>query len=282
MSQKGHAVLEALIEQGYASHIDRVIAARDPDVVADYYDEILGLCARARIAFFERGEIGVPESTWSLAISWRWLLDVKNLIVLHDSLLPRYRGFAPLVSALVNGDTQVGVTALLATAEFDQGDVIAQEAMPVEYPARIGDVIERISRLYASLAIDIAAQLTTERSLTVTPQDHARATYSLWRDDDDYAVNWSDSAERIQRFIHAVGFPYKGASTSINGERLRIWDAETTSDLTIENRAPGKVLFVSDGFPTVVCGSGLLRITRMTDQKGESVLPLKRARLRLK
>jgi methionyl-tRNA formyltransferase len=282
MTRKGHAVLEALVDNGYANHIDRVIGARDSKVQADYFEEIRRLCAQAGIEFAERNRAATPPSAWSLAISWRWLLGVNNLIVLHDSLLPRYRGFAPLVSALVNGDAQVGVTALLATSEFDQGDIVAQKTMTVEYPAKIADVTERISRLYALLALEIAGQLRASQALTLTPQDHACATYSLWRDDDDYRVDWSDSAERIERFVNAVGFPYNGASTSIGEERLRIWDVEATEDVVIENRVPGKVLFLRDGCPIVVCGSGLLKITRMTNVAGESVLPFATVRVRFK
>ena len=189
MTRKGHAVLEALVENGCAEHIDRVIGAPDAHVQADYFEEIRSLCARSRIAFFDRETTDIPPSVWSLAVSWRWLLEVDNLIVLHDSLLPRYRGFAPLVSALVNGDEEVGVTALMATEEFDHGDIILQRAMRVEYPAKIGDVIRRISGLYASMALEIATHLAAKRSLNVVPQDHSRATYSLWRDEEDYVVD---------------------------------------------------------------------------------------------
>ena len=82
--------------------------------------------------------------------------------------------------------------------------------------------------------------------------------------------------------MNAVGFPYKGASTSINGEQFKVWEAEAIEDLKIENRAPGKVFLIRDGLPIVVCGSGLLRIKHMTSAAGRSVLPFKAVRVRLK
>lgn len=282
MGQKGYEVLNALVEQGYGADIDQVVGARDKQVQADYFDEIQALCTREHIAFAERTIGKVAPSRFSLAISWRWLLAVENLIVLHDSLLPRYRGFAPLVSALVNGDSEVGVTALLAAAEFDRGDVVIQKSLPVQYPAKVRDVIDRISRLFAQTALEIAAQLKETGSLRTSPQDDAKATYSLWRDDEDYAVDWTSDAGRIERFVNAVGFPYKGASTRINDEQFRIWDVESLPDLVIENRTPGKVLFIQDGLPTVVCGTGLVKITNMTRESGEPALPLKNFRIRFR
>jgi len=147
MSKKGYDVLETLVQSGHAKDIDRVVGARDHQVQADYYEEIRDLCARAGVAFAERNEVSTSTSTWSLAISWRWMLEVKNLIVLHDSLIPRYRGYAPLVSALVNGEPELGVTALLGATEIDHGDVIAQKSLAVCYPAKIKDVIDRIANV---------------------------------------------------------------------------------------------------------------------------------------
>jgi len=132
------------------------------------------------------------------------------------------------------------------------------------------------------MVLDLTTQLKATGSVSATPQDHSRATYSLWRDEEDYDVDWSATAERLERFVNAVGFPYKGAATSVQGERFRIWDVETSRDVPIENRSPGKVLFVEDGCPVVVCGTGLLKIKRMTNEAGDSALPLKAFRVRLK
>ena len=76
-----------------------------------------------------------------------------------------------------------------------------------------------------------------------------------------------------------MGFPFKGASTIIDGETLRVIDCEIMPDVVIENRMPGKVIFMKHGNPIVVCGSGLLMLTKVVNGKGESVLPFKRFRL---
>jgi methionyl-tRNA formyltransferase len=115
------------------------------------------------------------------------------------------------------------------------------------------------------------------------PQDEAAASYSLWRDAADYDMDWSDSAERLRDFVYAVGPPYAGARTRLDGVPARVWDVTVEPDAVIANRVPGKVIFLRDGRPTVVCGSGLLRIDAMSldDDSGSSCLPLARFRVRL-
>jgi methionyl-tRNA formyltransferase len=222
------------------------------------------------------------DSDYSIAISWRWLLrDVANLIVFHDSLLPRYRGFAPLVSQLVNGENEIGVTAIWAKQQYDTGDIIAQSSITIEYPIKIADAIDRIGVCYEECILLILRSITSKARIVSTPQDESAATYSLWRDDDDYWINWYDNAHRIARFIDAVGTPYKGALSHCEGSLVTINQVRVLPDVTIENRSPGKVLKIEDGYPVVVCGSGLVMITDAVDTSTHtSLLPLKSFRSR--
>ena len=106
-------------------------------------------------------------------------------------------------------------------------------------------------------------------------------SYSMWRDDDDYNIDWAWSAEYIHRFVDSVDHPYAGASAYINDRRVRITNVRITTDHPIANRTPGKILFLKKGIPTVVCGSGLLEIIELHDDaSGESLLPLKSLRTR--
>jgi methionyl-tRNA formyltransferase len=111
-------------------------------------------------------------------------------------------------------------------------------------------------------------------------QDESKATYSLWRDEADYRIDWTKQATMIRRFIDAVGFPFKGASCVVDGKVLRIAEAEEIADVIIENRDAGKVIFIQDGKPVVVCGQGLLKIHGLYDELGNSMLPFARFRSR--
>ena len=284
MNQKGFAVLAALLAKLGKGAIREVVVARDPQVLNDYAQPMIDLCQRQGISCFERSTyVGTAsESLLTFAIGWRWILpDTRGLVIFHDSLLPRYRGFAPIPNALINGETVLGVTAIEAAARYDLGDILAQAKIEIAYPIKVSDAIERVIPLYLELAIELAQQFLAGKKFQSTPQNQANASYSLWRDEEDYLIPWHQDSERIKRFVDALGFPYRGASSFIRNKKVRILDACTVSDLKIENRDPGKVIEVQDGKPIVVCGQGLLQINEaVSDLDQLSILPLKVFRTR--
>jgi methionyl-tRNA formyltransferase len=282
MTKKGYGVLKA-VTASFPEIIEGVVSSRDANIEEDYYEEIEEFCKSNGVRFSDRHTAGAIKSRYAIAVSWRWLIDPYSttLIVFHDSLLPKYRGFAPLVSALINGDKSIGVTALFAVEEYDRGDIIAQSATTVTYPIKIQEAIDLITDNYRELALQITGQIAEGKILCGVKQDESQATYSLWRDEDDYTIDWGELAERIKRFIDAVGHPYKGSLTTVGGKEARILHAETLDDVHVENRTPGKVIFVKDNEPVVVCGKGLLRIVDIVDaQTNESLLPFCKFRLR--
>jgi methionyl-tRNA formyltransferase len=278
MSAKGLHALQASIASGFSPLINQVCIGRDSRVTYDFSNDIRDLCDSYGITWRYRDQANTllkPE--YSIAISWRWLLrEACNLIVIHDSLLPKYRGFAPLVSQLVNGESEIGVTAVWAKEDYDTGDIIAQSSIPITYPIKICDAIERISSCYEECILLLFRRIASKAEIISTPQDESLATYSLWRDEDDYWINWHDDAERIARFVDAVGVPYKGALSLCLGNQIVINQVHVVPNVMIVNRNPGKVLRIQDGYPVVVCGSGLLMITDAVDSyTGRSILPLK-------
>lgn len=281
MSQKGYAVVQALIKKKLLTENDLIVFGRDNDVDIDYADKIIALCENNNIRIEERKDHQEAKTDYVMAISWRWILpSSKKLIILHDSLLPKYRGFLPLVSALMNKDTIIGVTALFANDYYDSGDIIAQSKTDITYPIKIQKAINLIEKNYQELAVKIVRNIKEGVELKAKAQNHDEATYSLWRDNDDYRIDWTKSAEYIQRFINSVGSPYLGASSILNGELVRILDADIFPDKNISNRDPGKVIFMEYKKPVIVCGSGLLKLTVIKNSKGESMIPLKSFRSR--
>ena len=241
----------------------------------------MNLCSEYGVAFRDRLDSGEIETEFALAVSWRWMIPTSaRLIVLHDSLLPRYRGFSPLVTALIKGDETIGVTALFASGEYDKGAIILQKSTTIAYPIKIQLAIEICSQLSVKAVSEISHTIFSGGHLPTQEQDEKRASYSLWRDEADYQINWFGSADQIRRFIDSVGYPYLGASTTLNGKSVRVFDATTEPDVRTEDRTPGKVLFVRDGLPIVVCGSGLLKLTDLRSLDDRSLLPLNRFRSR--
>ncbi len=282
MNQKGYYVLDKYLKHFGPSKMEAVISSPDPGMDKDFFSEIRDLCRIYDIKFYCRNEKPDLKAKYLFAIGWRWLIkDCDNLIIFHDSLLPKYRGFAPLVSSLINKEEYIGVTALFASSEYDEGDIIAQEAVKIKYPIKIAVAIEKIQEIYFSLVKKIAENILSAQKLARQPQNKSEATYSLWRDERDYQIDWNKDAEYIKRFIDAVGYPYKRASCSLNSAGVRIIDSIVVPDIKIENRVPGKVVFVQEGLPVVVCGKGLLKIlAAINEATGESVLPLTKFRTR--
>jgi methionyl-tRNA formyltransferase len=282
LGSKGEAVLKQILDKHGTEAISAVTAARDAGVDDDRFDGIRAIAEVAKVPFFVR-DPSDRAARAAIAVGWRWLIkrDYVPLIVLHDSLLPKYRGFNSLVSCLINREPQIGVTALIANIEYDRGPVLAQRTVQIEHPMRIADAIACLLPLYADIASEIVANLQNGTAMTGQPQEEADATYSLWRDQEDYQICWDWDAERIHRFILAVGSPYAGARCTVNGRAARIIDAKIVEDVRVENRTPGKVIFLNDGIPTIVCGQGLLRVLQAKYEGDQSpVVPLKRLRSR--
>jgi methionyl-tRNA formyltransferase len=284
MNQKGLAVLSSLVKKLGASAISKVITARDSSVEKDFVDEIAACCKKNGIACHLRNEKYKIETSYALAIGWRWLIKEKpkkNLIVLHDSLLPKNRGFNPLVTALINGDDRIGVTAIYSSTRYDEGPILGQVAFPIQYPCKISKAIELIIRGYVELSEKICTKIIAGKIMKSTLQDESKATYSLWRDEEDYRINWNSSSVAIKRFVDAVGLPYSGATTVIDESFIRIHEVSIMQDRKIENRSVGKVIYMEDNCPVVVCGEGLLRIDAMSANDGNSYT-LKKFRSRFK
>jgi len=285
MNFKGLTVLEKLInDEDTIKAIDFVVGGKDDNIENDYYHDIKLLCEKMQIRFFDRKDKIPDFRDYKLAIGWRWLIaENEKLIVFHDSILPKYRGFNPMVTSLINGDSRIGVTAIYATHDYDSGEIIEQEIKLVQYPLKIRDAIEIVANLYSEIALIIVKKIARDKVLLSYPQDDAVASYSLWRDEEDYRIDWNWDAEYIKRFIDATGYPYKGATSTMEGKRIRIKNVFVEDDVVISNRDVGKIIFLRNGIPTVVCGNGLLSIVEAVfDQDQVSILPITKFRLRFK
>lgn len=285
MTKKGYVVLKSIIANNFVTLIDKVIIGIDKNVINDYSNEIIELCRKNNIVFFLSNQNFEINSPYGLAISWRWMIKAKGfkLIVLHDSLLPKYRGFAPLVNSLINKENTIGVTALIASEEYDRGEIILQKKTSICYPIKINQAITKVGLLYSEIIETIFEKISLNLQLESFPQNEDNASYSLWRDEEDYFINWHDSSKKIKRFIDAVGFPYQGAKCIMNKKIVVILEATLIKDLKIENREVGKVVFIEQNKPIVVCGNGLLQIDEAIFESSQhSILPFEKIRTRFK
>ncbi|MBU3134095.1 hypothetical protein KPL40_16835 [Clostridium gasigenes] len=282
LNQKGYSVLKEFTKKYGAEYVGNVIIGVDVNIQNDYSNEIKEICIENNINYYYRNDIIPINNNYTFAIGWRWIIkQCEKLIVLHDSILPRYRGFAPLVNSIINGEEYLGVTALFASEEYDRGDIINQKTVKIEYPIKINDAIDKVSDLYEEIVIEVSKQIINKGEFHIEKQAESRATYSLWRDKDDYFINWNDSSERIKRFIDALGYPYDGAKCMIKNNEITIEDVTIINDVKIENRHIGKVIFFDNGKPVIVCAKGLIRIdVAKYSESQKSIFPLNKFRIR--
>ncbi|MBN4079383.1 hypothetical protein JYT26_01955, partial [Beggiatoa alba] len=177
LGKKGYVALCEFVKYFGSDSVAFVVAARDGSIENDWYSEIIKMNHANGLNSFTRNEFNndsLPNSDFNFAIGWRWLIkEPANLVVFHDSLLPKYRGFSPLVNMLIDGCDEIGVTALIASDEYDKGAIIYQSRKKITYPLKISDAIEKIIPLYTELAIKIAEDIKSDGDLNVFPQDES-------------------------------------------------------------------------------------------------------------
>tara|TARA_B100000035_G_C20990882_1_gene550097 strand:- start:418 stop:1314 length:897 start_codon:yes stop_codon:yes gene_type:complete len=287
MTEKGFEVLKTVSR--FQKLIAFVIIGKDKNIEIDYSDQIKDFCKDNDIDFYYREDHPkIDKTQYILAISWQWMINhPKNkLIIFHDSILPKYRGFSPLVNMLVNGEKEIGVSAIFGSDEYDKGEIISQKSTVISYPIKIFEAIQLNIENYKILASEIFNKISKGQKISSIPQKESDSSYSIWRNDDDYYIDWNKSSYEIKRLIDAVGFPYLGARSKLNDDsEIIIKDAMIYPDVDCELRDIGKVIFIDQGYPIIICGSGLLKITDASFIKTDlssNFLPIKKFRLRFK
>lgn len=268
VGMKGFAFVEGLLKSGIS--IDSIVTYAQADDLANSFERFRQLSTDRSIQLLNSRRPMLRPDDLTFLVGWQHLLPevTPSTIVFHDSLLPRYRGFAPTVTALINGDREIGVTALRPNDGIDEGPIVGQRSLPISYPIKIETALALQAAAMTNLAIDIVDQWQRGQ-LSVFPQQDDSATYSIWRDEEDYEVNWSSDARAIQRFVDAVGYPYAGARTSVGGAKtIRIEEVSEVSDLRFEIRDAGKIWKLDGGRPIVVCGAGMVRIEKWRTEDG--------------
>lgn len=287
LGQKGYYCIKAIAKSDFfCLNKITVIIGTDKSVSDDFSKKIKEFCGKNNINHYYRSELlSYDEYNYVFAIGWRWLIrGVKEnkLIIFHDSLLPKYRGFAPLVNAALNKEKEIGVTALFGSKEYDRGQIIAQKSKKIEYPIRISNLISKIIPCYVDLVLEVLEKLENGKEIKSFSQEEEDASYSIWLDSKDYLINWNNNSDYITNKINLLGSPYEFAKCYMNEKEVIISSAEVYKDLNLEHRHVGKVLIVEDGCPVIICGKGLVKITQMTCKSGVDLIPLQTFRVRFK
>ena len=184
----------------------------------------------------------------------------KGGINIHPSLLPKWRGPAPIPFAIWNGDYETGISIQTIKEALDSGDILLQERFKIEEKDTTSSVLENKVSKQATVMLEKVLNEFDEYLLNAMPQDEKEATYSRLLKKSDGLIDWSLSAERIERQIRGFS-TWPGTYTFCNGKKLNIIDAHVHSEKNCE-KAIGKVLGKDNGI--LICtGEGILAIDEL-------------------
>ena len=199
----------------------------------------------------------------------QWVLDAPRLgcLNIHASLLPRWRGAAPIHRAIEAGDSETGVTIMQMDAGLDTGDMLLTAPVPIENSDTTGSLHDKLAVLGGRLAVE-ALELAACGGLKPVKQPQAGVTYANKIDKAEAAIDWSQPAEVIARRIRAFD-PFPGASSALGGETLKLWSAQALPAPVDAQLPAGAVVAVSPAAVDVRCGQGLLRLTQLQRAGGK-------------
>jgi methionyl-tRNA formyltransferase len=200
----------------------------------------------------------------------QWVLDMPRLgcLNIHASLLPRWRGAAPIHRAIEAGDAETGVTIMQMDAGLDTGDMLLVDRVPIAPEDTSGSLHDKLAALGGRLIVE-ALELAACGGLAPVKQPEAGVTYARKIEKSEAAVDWTQPAGVIERRLRAFD-PFPGATGTLGGETIKLWHAQALAGGSGE---PGQVAAVSDDGVDVCCGQGILRLTQL-QRPGGKRLPI--------
>ncbi|MGP3757264.1 methionyl-tRNA formyltransferase [Streptomyces sp. IBSNAI001] len=229
---------------------------------------------------FERLREADPDII--VANNWRtWIpprifaLPRHGTLNIHDSLLPKYAGFSPLIWALINGESEVGVTAHMMNDELDAGDIVRQEAVAVGPADTATDLFHKTVDLIGPVTTGALGLIAAGRT-EFTPQDRSEATFFHKRSAEDIRIDWNWPAEDLARLVRAQSDPYPSAFAFHRGRRIEVLAAVVSQGRY--GGTPGRIFYREGEGVVIVAGADArsgrnhgLALTRVRTEDGREL-----------
>ena len=246
---RGMKLQPSPVKQFALQHDIAVAQPRSLRLDGKYPDE----AAAARVALEQAAPDVMVVAAYGLILP-QWVLDLPRLgcLNIHASLLPRWRGAAPIHRAIEAGDGETGVTIMQMDAGLDTGAMLLTERLAIADTATTGSLHDQLSALGARMIVE-ALELAACGGLQPQPQPEHGVTYAHKIDKAEAAIAWSQPAAAIERRIRAFD-PFPGASAQVRGETVKVWSARAVAGHG--SVAPGTIVAVDEHGIAVACGDG--------------------------
>lgn len=193
----------------------------------------------------------------------RSTLDIRPCINIHGSLLPRWRGAAPIHRAIEAGDVDAGVTIMEMEEGLDTGPMLLMEGLPIEATDTTGTLHDKVAALGARMIVEALHKMAAGE-LVATPQPEIGVTYAAKITKEEARLDFALPADVLARKIRAFN-PFPGANGVVDGVAVKIWHADAVDG----SGTPGQVLQADTGGIVVACGAGALRLTELQKPGGK-------------
>ncbi len=194
-------------------------------------------------------------------------LPRRGCLNIHASLLPRWRGAAPIQRAILAGDHESGVTIMQMDAGLDTGAMLLAQAVPIAADDTAQTLHDKLAATGAQLLLR-----TLQEQPQPVPQDNANATYAAKISKSEAHIDWTRPALEIDRLVRAFN-PAPGAYTTWNGQTLKIWRAEPVATATVSGTAAGTVIQADNNGVVVATGAGGIRLLELQRAGGKRLAP---------
>jgi len=233
------------LAQQYDIPVYQPLKLRQPEAVAE-----LEALAPDLIVVVAYGQI-LPKSVLEI--------PAHGCINVHASLLPKYRGAAPINKAIIDGETETGITTMYMDVGLDTGDMLVKKTLSIGADETAGELHDRLAILGRETMEETLRQLCAG-SLQRQVQDDAQSTYASMMKKEDGRIDWSRSAREIHNHVRGLD-PWPGAYTTLNGELLKL--AVTSPEVVEGSDKPGSIIAAGKDGVCVACGSGALRVKEL-------------------
>ena len=179
-------------------------------------------------------------------------------INVHASLLPKYRGAAPIQWAVIDGEKETGITTMQMDEGLDTGDMMLKEVVPVDEKETGGSLHDKLAACGGKIILE-TLQKVEDGTVTYTKQDDSKSNYAKMLDKNLGKIDFTKKAVEIERLIRGLN-PWPSAYTKLNGKTLKIWDADV---LEGENETPGKIVNITKDQIWISTGEGILAVNEL-------------------